>query len=182
MSLTRELRFDAKRDDSLVDGQDMVVELAFASAVPYERWWGIEVLDCTPSSVRLDRINDSGALLFNHDWDALRGHHVPGSVRADADNVVRGNVSISWAADEGKTIKLVTGGHLTKTSTGYEIHQIIEQTTAKSGEKIERTLDGQLFDRVLTRCNREAPGELTVFRRALDAAAGAFERASKTRS
>ena len=178
MSLTRELRFDAKRDDSLVDGQDLVVELAFASAVPYERWWGIEVLDCTPASVRLDRINDSGALLFNHDWDALRGHHVPGSVRADADNVVRGNVSISWAADEGKTIKLVTGGHLTKTSTGYEIHQIIEQTTAKSGEKIERTLDGQLFDRVLTRCNREAPGELTVFRRALDAAAGAFERAA----
>ena len=178
MSLTRELRF--KRDDQaeLTDGQDLVVDMSFASDEPYERWWGIEILDCTPSAVRLDRINDSGALLFNHDWDKLLGHHVPGSVRAEADGVVRGQVSIAWAADEGKTVKLVNGGHLTKTSVGYEIHAVIEQTVGKFGEKIERTLDGQMFERVLTRCHAEAPGDLAVFRRALDAAAGHFERAA----
>ena len=176
MSLTRDLSF--KHDKSAVeDGQDLTVELSFASNDPYERWWGIEILECTPEAVRLNRINDGGALLFNHDWDALRGHHLPGSVRAE-DNKVRGQVAISWAADDGKTIKLVQGGHLTKTSTGYEIHQIIEQSVGKSGEKIERTLDGQLFERVLTRCHAAAPGDLAAFRRALDAAAGPFERAS----
>lgn len=177
MSLTRQHRIDVQPDASRQDGEDLVVELSFASEDPYERWWGIEVLDCSPESVRLDRINNSGALLFNHDWDELRGHHVPNTV-ACVDGKVRGQVAIAWAADDGKTIKLVQGGHLTHTSTGYEIHQIIEQTSAKSGEKIERTLDGKLFDRVLTRCHRDAPGDVAAFRRALDAAAGAFERAA----
>lgn len=177
MSLTRQHRIDVQPDASRQDGEDLVVELSFASEDPYDRWWGIEVLDCSPESVRLDRINNSGALLFNHDWDELRGHHVPNTVSC-VDGKVRGQVAIAWAADDGKTIKLVQGGHLTHTSTGYEIHQIIEQTTAKSGEKIERTLDGKLFDRVLTRCHRDAPGDVAAFRRALDAAAGAFERAA----
>ena len=177
MSLTRDLSFKHDIKSPSEDGQDLIVELSFASEEPYERWWGIEILSCVPESVRLNRINDGGALLFNHDWDELRGHHIPGSVRCE-DAKVRGQVSIAWAADEGKTIKLVQGGHLTKTSTGYEIHQIIEQSASKSGEKIERTLDGHLFDRVLTRCNREASGDLAAFRRALDSAAGAFERAN----
>jgi len=33
-----------------------------ASDTPYDRWWGIEVLDCNPESVRLDRLNDGAAL------------------------------------------------------------------------------------------------------------------------
>lgn len=176
MSLTRDLSF--KQDiKPAADGEDLIVDLSFASNEPYERWWGVEVLECSPENVRLGRINDSGSLLFNHDWDELRGHHIPDSVQADGTKV-RGQVAISWAADEGKTIKLVQGCHLTKTSTGYEIHQIIEQSVGKSGEKIERTLDGQLFERVLTRCHASTPGDLTAFRRALDAAAGSFERAS----
>lgn len=180
MSLTRDFKACVTRDAStdLVDGADLQVEMSFASDVPYERWWGIEILDCTPGCVRLDRINDGGSLLFNHDWDELRGHHLPNTVRCDPDQVVRGKVAIAWDCDGGKTVKLVAKDHLTKTSVGYEIYQIIEQTTGKSGEKIERTLDGQLFDRVLSRCQRDAPGDLVAFRRALDARAGAFERAA----
>lgn len=177
MSLTRDLSFKHDIKSAPEEGQDLIVELSFASEDPYERWWGIEILDCSPESVRLNRINDGGSLLYNHNWDELRGHHLPGSVRSE-DGKVRGQVSLAWAADDGKTIKLVQGGHLTKTSTGYEIYQIIEQSASKSGEKIERTLDGQLFDRVLTRCQRETPGDLAAFRRALDSAAGAFERAA----
>lgn len=173
MSLTRDLRFAHDTRAAHKDGEDLVVEMSFASAQPYERWWGIEVLDCSAAAVNLSRLNDGGPLLFNHDWDALRGHHVPGSVRCDADQTVRGNVAISWAADDGKTIKLVQGGHLTKTSTGYEIHEIVEKSDTKS-----RTLDGQLFDRVLTRSHAQAPGDVAAFRRALDAAAGTFERAA----
>lgn len=177
MSFTRDLSFKHDIKAAAEDGQDLIIDLSFASVEPYERWWGIEVLDCSPESVRLGRINDGGALLYNHDWDELRGHHITGTVIADGEKV-RGQVSIAWAADDGKTIKLIQGGHLTKTSTGYEIYQIIEQTTAKSGEKIERTLDGHLFERVLTRCQRESHGDLVAFRRALDVAAGAFERAA----
>jgi hypothetical protein len=65
------------------DQSDLVLSMSFASDTPYERWWGIEILDCQPESVRLDRLNDGAAILYNHNWDDLRGHHVPGSVVAD---------------------------------------------------------------------------------------------------
>lgn len=154
---------------------DMTVAMAFASDVPYERWWGVEVLDCTPEAVRLGRLNDGAALLYNHDWNELRGHHLPGSVIADG-HTVRGQAVVSWHADEGKTIALIAGNHLTKSSVGYEIHSVIEQTTAKDGRQIERKIDGQVFGRVLLRCNRDAPGDLAAFRRALDSVAGPLER------
>lgn len=179
MGLTREHRITLTEPTVRADGADLVVEMAFASELPYERWWGVEILDCAPESVDLSRLNDGGALLYNHNWDDLRGHHVPGSVRADGDRVIRGQVAISHAADGGRTIALVEGGHLTKTSTGYEIYQVVEKSTAKGAESpSERILDGRLFDRVLTRCQREAPGDLAAFRRALDAEAGPFARAA----
>lgn len=158
-------------------GADITVSIAFASDLPYERWWGIEILDCSPEAVRLDRLNDGAAILFNHNWDDLRGHHVPRSVVADG-HVVRGDAIISWTCDEGKTIALITKNHLTKASVGYEVHAVIEQTTGKNGEPISRNLDGRLFGRVLERCQREGPGDLAAFRRALDHAAGPLERAA----
>ena len=158
-------------------GADIVVSIAFASDLPHERWWGIEILDCSPEAVRLDRLNDGAAILYNHNWNDLRGHHVPQSVVADG-HVVRGHAIISWACDEGKTIALITGNHLTKASVGYEVHAVVEQTTTKSGEPLSRNLDGRLFGRVLERCQREAPGDLAVFRRALDHAAGPLDRAA----
>jgi hypothetical protein len=159
------------------DRADLTLAMAFASDTPYERWWGIEILDCSPEAVRLDRLNDGAAILYNHNWNDLRGHHVPQSVVADG-HVVRGDAIISWACDEGKTIALITGNHLTKASVGYEVHAVVEQTTSKSGDPISRNLDGRLFGRVLERCQREAPGDLAVFRRALDHAAGPLDRAA----
>ena len=176
MSLSREHQLIRSAADH-EDGQDLTVDMAFASDVPYERWWGVEILDCSAECVDLSRLNDGGPLLYNHNWDALRGHHVAGSVIADG-ATVRGQVVLSWAADDGKTIKLVQGGHLTKASIGYEIKQVIEQTTGKDGRSIERTLDGRVFERIVTRCQREASGDVTAFRRQLDAVAGSFERAA----
>ena len=67
------------------------------------------------------------------------------------------NVVVAWAADEGRTIALIAGGHLAKASVGYEIHAVIEQSTTKDGKSIERKLDGQQFGRVLSRCQRDTP-------------------------
>ena len=77
MSLTRQNSFTRAQPDagSAEDpGSDITVDMAFATDTPYERWWGIEILDCRPESVRLGRLNDGGPLLFNHNWDELRGH------------------------------------------------------------------------------------------------------------
>jgi len=157
-----------------VDG-DLVVDMAFASEQPYERWWGIEVLDV--KGARLDRLNDSAPVLFNHDWDQLRGVHVPGSVRADKDGVLRGQVRITSATQAGRdTIGLVESGVLTKASVGYEILSVVEKSTNKSGQSVERVIDGATFERLLQAhgTTRDARG----FQRGLDAVAGLLERAA----
>lgn len=154
---------------------DLTVDMAFASAQPYERWWGVEVLDV--KGARLDRLNDSAPLLYNHNWDELRGVHVPGSVRADGDGVLRGQVRITSATQAGRdTISLVQSGVLTKASVGYEILKVVEKSTNKAGEPVERAIDGPTFERLLQQhgVTRDAQG----FRRALDAAAGPMERAA----
>jgi HK97 family phage major capsid protein len=166
------------------ESDDLIVEMAFASTEPYERWWGIEVLDVSGAAVRLGRLNDGAPLLFNHNWDDLRGVHVPGSVRADKDQVLRGKVRITSATQAGRdTIALVESGVLSKASVGYQIHKIVEQTTSKSGERIEREIDGSLFERTLDHCmvtrdGRKTHGDKAEFQRVLDQAAGAIDRAA----
>ena len=68
--LFRSLTFDRAAG---IDAEARTVELAWASEVPYRRWFGIEVLDCQPGSMRLDRLNNGGALLDNHDSDEQIG-------------------------------------------------------------------------------------------------------------
>lgn len=162
---------------------DLMVEMAFASEMPYERWWGIEVLDM--KGARLGRLNDGdgGPVLFNHNWNDLRGRHMPGSVRADKDGVLRGQISIPQATQATRdTVALIEAKTLTKASVGYQIHNIVEQTTKKSGEKIERQIDGKTFERLLkdhrqVRDGREIGGDMRAFQRALDETAGPIERA-----
>ncbi len=169
------------------DGGDLIVEMAFASDKPYERWWGIEILDMGEKSVRLGRLNDGdgGPVLFNHDWFDLRGRHAPGSVRTEADGVLRGQIVIPAATQLTRdTIALVESKTLSKASTGYQIHRVIEQTTSKSGERIEREIDGATFERLidahcLKRDGRVVGGDLQAFQRSLDQAIGQIERAAE---
>ncbi len=156
---------------------DLVVNMSFSSDEPYERWWGVEVLDHSEKSIRLGRLNDGAALLFNHNPNDLRGVHVPSSVKV-AGGKMRGKVRITAATQTGReTADLVESGVLTKASVGYQIHKIVEQSVGKSGEKIERALDGAMFERVLRRSMEREPGDIAAFRRSLDASVGAFDRA-----
>lgn len=164
---------------------DLVVDMAFASEVPYERWWGVEVLQVNKRAVRLGRLQDGAPVLFNHDWNDLRGTHVAGTVTCDKDGVLRGQIRLTCATQAGRdAIGLVESGVLTKASVGYQIHQVVEKTTAKDGRQIERVLDGAAFERALQGAmTRDASGrlhaDLARFRRDLDALAGgpALERA-----
>lgn len=49
-----------------IDIENRTAELAFSSEEPYRRWFGIEILDHNPASVRLDRLKNGGALLVDH--------------------------------------------------------------------------------------------------------------------
>lgn len=163
----------------------LTVDMAFASEQPYERWWGVEVLQM--KGARLDRLNsgDGGPVLFNHNWDDLRGRHIPGTVRADKDGVLRGQIEIPAATQATRdAAAMVEAKVLTKASVGYQIHKVIEKTTKKSGEQVEREIDGRTFERLLrehrqVRDGREIGGDRAAFTRALDDAAGHIDRADE---
>ena len=46
---------------------DRTIELSFSSEQPYERYFGTEVLDHKPGSIRMDRLKTGAPVLLNHD-------------------------------------------------------------------------------------------------------------------
>ena len=63
--IRREVELNARK----IDEENRTVELAFSSEFPVERGYGIEVLDHTPASVKLERLNNSAPLFVIHNSD-----------------------------------------------------------------------------------------------------------------
>jgi HK97 family phage major capsid protein len=61
-------RFDRGAKVSVVayDKDLRTVELSFASEIEVERWYGLEVLEMSPKAAELNRLNNGGALLSDH--------------------------------------------------------------------------------------------------------------------
>lgn len=110
--------FLVKRDT--VDVEARTVELAFASETPYERYWGIEVLDCSPKAVRLDRLTRGGPLLCDHDTTDQIG--VIESVQIGADRVCRAVVRFGKSVRASEVFQDVVDGIRQNVSVGYQIH------------------------------------------------------------
>lgn len=106
-----------------VDEAARTVAVAWASEEPYERWWGTEILDCSTSSIRLGRLQNKAAVLFNHDRDQLIG--VVETVSIGADRVGRSVLRFGKGAEADKHFRDVVDGILTKVSVGYMIHAML---------------------------------------------------------
>ena len=118
----------AKRESISIEAR--TVELAFASEEPYERWWGVEILDCAPKSMRLQRIKSGAPLLCDHNTRDQIG--VIESVQIGADKVARAVVRFGRSARAEEWFQDVVDGIRTSVSVGYEIH----------GAKLVETKDG----------------------------------------
>ena len=117
-----------------IDAAARTIEIAFASEAPVNRFFGTEVLDCQPSSCRLDRLNNGGALLDNHDPDEQIG--VVESARVDPDRVCRATVRFSKAAGADEIFQDVLDGIRRHVSVGYQLYKYVEETTvAPDGEE-----------------------------------------------
>ena len=103
-----------------IDVAARTVALAFASETPYERFWGIEVLDCSPKAVRLDRLLQGGPLLCDHDPVDQIG--VIESVQCGADKVCRAVVRFGKSARAEEIFQDVVDGIRTNVSVGYQVH------------------------------------------------------------
>ena len=101
------------------EGDDRRVVFPFASEMPIERYFGMEVLNMDEDSMDLSRLNDGAPLLFQHDSDKIVGV----VERAYIKNK-RGYAEVKMANNElGREMQeLIKDGILRNVSFGYRIN------------------------------------------------------------
>ena len=126
-----------------IDEAARTATLAFASETPYERYWGIEILDCTPSAMRTGRLRSGANLLCDHDTRDVVG--VIESVEIGADRVGRAVVRFGKSARAEEVWTDVRDGIRRNVSVGYMIHkaQLVE---TKDGQETYRVTDWEPFE------------------------------------
>jgi HK97 family phage major capsid protein len=138
-----------------VDEAARTATLAFASETPYERWWGIEILDCTAPSMRTGRLRSGANLLCDHDSRDVVG--VIESVEIGADRVGRAVVRFGKSVRAEEVWQDVLGGIRRNVSVGYMIHaaKLVE---TKDGLETYRVTDWEPFEVSLV----SVPADATV--------------------
>ncbi len=121
-----------------IDDDARTVEIAFSSEEPYERFYGTEVIDHDPQSVRLDRLNGGAAVLVNHDTDDQVG--VVESARIDKDRIGRALLRFSRSSRGQEIFDDVKDGIRQLVSVGYIVHKF-EETKLEGGGVLVRATD-----------------------------------------
>ena len=122
-----------------INEEARTVEVAFSSEMPGQRWFGTEVLDHSPESVRIDRLNNSGPVLWDHNRSDHRGVVVKASI--DSDRVGRAVLRLgrNQAADE--LWRDILDGIKSKISVGYAVHRMILEEEDEHGNATYRVMD-----------------------------------------
>jgi HK97 family phage major capsid protein len=138
---TRFLTFELDR--ASVDKAARTVALSFSSETPVERWFGSEILDHTPSAVRLSRLNNGGALLMDHDRSDQIG--VVESATIGKDKKGRAVVRFGKSARAEEIFQDVLDGIRRLVSVGYRIHKT-ETKQEGGGVESVRVTDWEPFE------------------------------------
>lgn len=128
---------------SAIDEEARTAVLAFASEAPYERYWGVEILDLTATSMRQGRLRSGANLLMDHDWKDVVG--VVESVEVGADRVGRAVVRFGKSARAEEVWQDVRDGIRRNVSVGYMVHkaQLVETV---DGLETYRVTDWEPFE------------------------------------
>jgi HK97 family phage major capsid protein len=118
---TRATRLLSVEKRAVIDVEARTAELAFSSEEPYERGWGIEILDHAPESIKMDRLTVGGPLLMDHDARDVVG--VIEQVSIGADRVARAKVRFGRSARASEIFQDVVDGIRRNVSVGYVIHE-----------------------------------------------------------
>ena len=140
----RDLAIDRAAGSAITD-DDRTVEVAFSSEEPYERYFGIEILDHSPSAVRLGRLQSGGAVLVDHD---TRDHvGVVELVRVDSDRRGRALLRFGRSARAAEILQDVRDGIRSLVSVGYRVHDmVLDRRGAKGEPDSYRVTDWEPFE------------------------------------
>lgn len=126
-----------------IDQEARTAALAFASEHPYERWWGVEILDVSSTAMRLARLGSGANLLVGHDERDVVG--VVESVEVGADRVARAVVRFGKSARAEEVWRDVVDGIRRNVSVGYMIHKAVLVETS-DGMETYRVTDWEPFE------------------------------------
>jgi HK97 family phage major capsid protein/HK97 family phage prohead protease len=126
-----------------INEEARTASLAFASEMPYERYWGVEILDLSPQAMRQSRLRTGANLLVDHDSRDVVG--VIESVEVGADRVARATVRFGKSARAEEVWQDVRDGIRRNVSVGYMIHkaQLVEE---RDGVETFRVTDWEPFE------------------------------------
>lgn len=98
------------------DGKERTFQLSFSSEEPYDRWFGLEILDHSEGCINMERLSSIGVVLYNHNRDDVIGKIDRAWVEGK-----RGYAEITFDSDElsEKIYQKVKGGTLKGVSVGY---------------------------------------------------------------
>jgi HK97 family phage major capsid protein len=129
-------------DKTTANEESRTVEIAFSSTAGVQRKFGLEVLDHSPSSVRMDRLNNGSPVLVNHDSSDQIG--VVESARIDGGAVGRAVIRFSRSARGEEIFNDVKDGIRRLVSVGYSIHEWEERE--ERGQLTARVTDWEPFE------------------------------------
>ena len=113
--LTRDFAIHSLREK---EGEERKFVLSFSSEEPYERYWGVEILDHSEGAIDLTRLQEIGCVLFNHNRDKIIGKITSVWIENS-----RGCAEIEFDSDEEseKIYQKVKSGTLKGVSVGYRV-------------------------------------------------------------
>jgi len=120
-----------------INEEDRTIEIAFSSEAEVERGYGTEVLDHRAESVRLDRLNNGGAFLMEHNRNDQIG--VVEQAWIDDDKKGRAVVKFSKSARAEEIFQDVKDGIRRLVSVGYRIHEMDSEKMDGGRESIRAT-------------------------------------------
>lgn len=154
LSIPQNLFRSATFERESINETERTVEMTVSSEEPYERYWGVEVLDHKTKSLRMDRFKKAAPLLFNHDRNLHLGRIVSSKV-ADGKLIVTAKFSNSqFAKEKWEDVK---DGILRETSIGYSIYAM-RLESEKDGVDTYRVTDWEPYESSLV----TVPADCTV--------------------
>ncbi len=129
-----------------LDDESRTMQISFSSETEVDRWFGKEVLDHKPKSVRTDRLKETGTVLLDHDLTKPVGRITEVEIKGR-----RGYATVelgSGFALADETFSQVQQGIRRNVSVGYRVHKLVMDETSETGEgpDIYRAVDWEPYE------------------------------------
>ena len=125
--MTRDFLFRAMEGE----GNERRFEISWSSEEPYQRYFGLEILDHSEGAVDLTRLQEMGVVLFNHKRDEAIGKVVSVSIEDGRGTAV---IEIDTDDESEKIYQKMISGTLKGVSVGYIVDVWEEVAAGKKSQ------------------------------------------------